>query len=245
MSHGEASSGRVEHRRGFAGPDSPVEELAAAIAHELATPLSIIETAVQTVLSNDGRSAGLGDREILEMIQRNAHLALLLSRRMARVGAFDLDAVDLDLMQVDLAKLVRETVEDLRQVMLADNPVTVTVTSSPVIAADPAAVQEIVANLLSNACKYSDESARIEVVVRTAGPMAELVVRDHGLGVPPEDADAIFERFYRGETDAPGAGLGLSISRGLARAHGGDLTVTSTGSDGDGSQFLLMLPLGD
>jgi signal transduction histidine kinase len=137
---------------------------------------------------------------------------------------------------------VRETVGDLKQVIMSDSPVSVTVESSPVIEADPTAAREIVFNLLSNASKYSDEGAAIDVTVRVRGATAEVVVRNHGSGVTPGDTGAIFEKYHRGETGAPGAGLGLFISRGLARAHGGDLTVQA--AERIGSEFHLSLPLG-
>jgi two-component system, OmpR family, sensor histidine kinase MtrB len=228
-------------RADFASAPSLLEQFGAVIAHELATPLAIIDMAANVAMQHDAATPAAEHRQILEMIQRNTKLAELLLHRLALARDVEADTVDLDLSSVDLAQLVRESVGDLRQAIMAGHPVSVTVESAPVIVADPTAAREIVFNLLSNASKYSDEGAAIEVTVRVRGARAEVVVRNHGSGVTPGDSGAIFEKFHRGETMAPGAGLGLFISRGLARAHGGDLTVQA--AERVGSEFHLTLPL--
>jgi signal transduction histidine kinase len=225
----------------FAFSPTLLEEFGAVIAHELATPLAIISTAANLALQHDTTTSDVEHRRILEMIQRNTNLAELLLRRLALARDVEADTVELDRSPVDLAQLVQESVGDLRQIVMAGHPVTVNVEATPIINADPTAAREIVFNLLSNASKYSDEDAAIDVTVRVNGPAAVVVVRNHGSGVTPGDTGAIFEKFHRGETSAPGAGLGLFISRGLARAHGGDLTVQA--AERIGSEFHLSLPL--
>jgi signal transduction histidine kinase len=225
----------------FASSPTLLEEFGAVIAHELATPLAIIDTAANLALQHDTATSDVEHRRTLEMIQRNTKLAQLLLRRLALARDVEAETVELEFSSVDLAQLVQESVGDLRQVVMAGHPVTVNVEATPIISADPTASREIVFNLLSNASKYSDEDAAIDVTVRVNGPAAEVVVRNHGSGVTPGDTGAIFEKFHRGETSVPGAGLGLFISRGLARAHGGDLTVQA--AERVGSEFHLTLPL--
>jgi signal transduction histidine kinase len=225
----------------FASSPTLLEEFGAVIAHELATPLAIINSAANLALQHDAATSAIEHRRILEMIQRNTNLAELLLRRLALARDVEADTVELDRSPVDLAQLVQESVGDLRQIVMAGHPVTVNVEATPTINADPTAAREIVFNLLSNASKYSDEDAAIDITVRVNGHEAEVIVRNHGSGVTPGDTGAIFEKFHRGETSAPGAGLGLFISRGLARAHGGDLTVQA--ADRIGSEFHLSLPL--
>jgi signal transduction histidine kinase len=225
----------------FASSPSLLEEFAAVIAHELATPLAIIGMAANLALEHDDATSGDEHHRVLEMIQRNTKLAELLLRRLALARDVETETVELDLSPVDLAQLVEESVGDLRPVVMAGHPVTVTVESTPIVRADPTAAREIVFNLLSNASKYSDEDAAIDVTVCVRDVTAVVVVRNHGSGVTPGDTSAIFEKFHRGETGAPGAGLGLFISRGLARAHGGDLTVQA--AERVGSEFHLTLPL--
>jgi signal transduction histidine kinase len=218
-----------------------LEEFGAVIAHELATPLAVIGTAANLALQHDDATSSAEHRRVLEMIQRNTKLAELLLRRLALARDVEAETVELTRSPVDLAQLVQESVGDLRHVVMAGHPVTVTAEATPTVSADPTAAREIVFNLLSNASKYSDEDAEIDVTIRTRGVTAVVVVRNHGSGVTPGDTGAIFETFHRGETSAPGAGLGLFISRGLARAHGGDLTVQA--AERVGSEFHLTLPL--
>jgi len=100
-------------------------------------------------------------------------------------------------------------------------------------------------NLLDNSVKYTPSGGAIEISVRAAGGQAEVTVSDTGPGIPPEHLPHIFDRFYRvdkARTRAEGgAGLGLSIGRWIAEAHGGTLRVES--ARGQGSKFTLSLPV--
>jgi signal transduction histidine kinase len=242
MNRQTATNHPAPEQQDLASSPSLLEEFAAVIAHELATPLAIIGMAANLAMEHDDATSDAEHHRVLEMIQRNTTLAELLLRRLALARDVEAETVELDLSSVDLAKLVQESVGDLRQVVMADHPVTVTLEATPVVTADATAAREIVFNLLSNASKYSDEGAAIDVTVCVRDATAVVVVRNHGSGVTPGDTGAIFEKFHRGETGAPGAGLGLFISRGLARAHGGDLTVQA--AERVGSEFHLTLPLG-
>ena len=101
-----------------------------------------------------------------------------------------------------------------------------------------------ITNLLENAIKYSDEGSTVEVSHHTDGRGLELVVQDHGIGIPSRDLGRIFERFYRVDRgrgrDTGGTGLGLSIVRHIASNHGGEVRVESV--EGEGSTFTLRLP---
>ncbi len=116
-------------------------------------------------------------------------------------------------------------------------------TESPV-AHDHDAISRLLLNLLVNAHKYSREQPRIAVSVRDDGEWVVIEVRDNGIGIPRSEFDRIFLPFHRAEGEgaprAEGAGLGLAIVRHLARAHGGDVNVTS--EPGQGSTFTVRLP---
>lgn len=110
---------------------------------------------------------------------------------------------------------------------------------------DEAQLVSAVANLVDNAVKYSDHGSTVEVTVGVVDRMAEVTVRDHGIGIPRGDLERIFERFYRVDRarsrDTGGSGLGLSIVRHIATNHRGDVSVQST--EGEGSTFTLRIPL--
>ncbi|MDP6930002.1 MAG: HAMP domain-containing sensor histidine kinase [Planctomycetota bacterium] len=109
---------------------------------------------------------------------------------------------------------------------------------------DPLAIRTIFLNLLDNAAKYSDEGGRVTVELILDGPVARLSVSDTGCGLSSEDIEQIFEKFYRARATEHigGAGLGLYLARELARAQGGDVTVSSKGAQ-TGSCFTVELPL--
>lgn len=113
----------------------------------------------------------------------------------------------------------------------------------PVVLADPAALEQVLANLLDNAVKYSDRVKHVTVRVRTAGSRAIVEVIDRGIGISAADRAHIFERFFRsgGPPHRPGFGLGLTIVREIVEAHRGRVDVAST--PGVGSTFRVDLPV--
>ena len=223
-----------------AGP-SLLEEFASTVAHELATPLAVIQTATETAIHLGDEVGAEEQRRLLDVIRRNSNLAVLLLRRLGLARDVEAGTVALTLEHVDLAQLVAESTDDLRTVVLDDHEVNVLVRDEPKIEADETAIREIIFNLLSNAAKYSGSRAPIEVAISTSDHIASVVVRNHGSGVTPGDTERIFEKFRQLDATSPGAGLGLFISRGLARAHGGDLLVRP--ATDEGSEFELQLPL--
>jgi two-component system, OmpR family, sensor kinase len=111
------------------------------------------------------------------------------------------------------------------------------------VAGDPDYLQQVLLILLDNAVKYTPPPGQIRIGARTDGGHAEITVADTGTGIPPEDRDRIFERFYRGRNAAAstGTGLGLAIASWVVTQHAGRITVTST--PGVGSRFAVRLPL--
>ena len=100
-------------------------------------------------------------------------------------------------------------------------------------------------NLVENGVKYSEAGSTVQVRVRVEGASVELMVADHGIGIPAQDHDRIFERFYRVDKgrgrDTGGTGLGLAIVRHVATNHRGEVLVSS--QEGEGSTFVLRIPL--
>ena len=110
-------------------------------------------------------------------------------------------------------------------------------------AANARMLQRMLANILDNAVKYTPSGGKIDVsVAETKNHNITISIKDTGVGISGADLNRIFERFYRCDQSRsqPGTGLGLSLARAIARAHGGDITVTSTVNQG--STFNITLP---
>lgn len=218
-----------------------LDEFAATVAHEVGTPLAIVELAVETLLAH-GDELGPGrTAELLRVAQRNSRLATSVLARLARARKVGAGAVHLEVEEVDLAQLARDTRSDLADAVLGRHPTTVHAPAPVVVTADPTALREVLSNLLTNAAKYSPAGSLVEIVVVGRAPWAQLTVRDRGPGMAAAGGERAFERYRQADADGVGVGLGLYVSRGLARAHGGDLTVRP--ASGGGSRFRLTLPL--
>ena len=187
--------------------------------------------------------------EILDqMVERVDHLARLVDDLLlvSQIGAGRVDpAREVQLAELDLAALVPRLVTWLGQEHTRDHAIEVVGADAPlVVMADQMRTGQIVTNLLTNACKYSDPGAPVTVRLAGGGDDVTVVVEDRGPGIPPDKLEAIFERFERLDDpqrmQAGGIGLGLYISRHLAEAMGGRLTVAST--RGVGTAFTLALP---
>jgi signal transduction histidine kinase len=176
---------------------------------------------------------------MLQVIRRNAELAMLLTDRLGLAREVEIGQVHLDPVEVDLAALAAETVADLGPSIAKQHVLRVAGDESVRVVAGETSLREIVLNLLLNAVKYSPAGSEIVVTVTADQDRATLTVRDHGRGIATADAERIFEKYTQTDQGATGVGLGLYISRGLARANGGDLTVTTP--PGGGSLFTLHL----
>jgi len=156
------------------------------------------------------------------------------------------ERLELQLVQVDLRELVREAVARVAPMVPGSGNIATELPQRPVmVQVDAARIGSVVTNLLGNAVKYSmPGSCEVRCSVRVEGERIEVAVSDRGVGIPAEHLGTLFTRFGRIVTPAtahiPGAGLGLYLSRELARLHGGDVVVASEPQKG--STFTLLLP---
>lgn len=139
--------------------------------------------------------------------------------------------------RTDLAQLVRDAVKDVVTGQAVTPPV---IKCEPGLEAvvDPMRIRQVISNLLSNALKFSPPGSPVTVAVTTDDDTIEITVHDAGPGIPDERRDELFSKFGRLGHTGHGMGLGLYISRAIARAHGGDLELR----DGPGATFALTLP---
>ena len=221
-------------------------------SHDVKNPLGAAEGYAQ--LLEEGITNGLTPRqkESVGKIRRSIRSALRLIDDLLDIARAEARQLRLEREPVDVRKIAAETVEEFRAAAEASGVAIEAQISEavPVIESDEGRIRQILGNLLSNAIRYTPENGRVIVRVGSgengsapgAGRWVALAVKDTGPGIPREQQEAIFEEFRRVETTTEGgAGIGLSISRILARALGGDITVES--EVGKGSTFTVWLPV--
>lgn len=203
-----------------------------ALAHELQSPVKAVRLLAETVRSSADEIRTEQLERCMESILRSAEYMAELIVRMSWGGR-------LRVQPTDLTRLVRETVEDLTPI-LEDRPVLFTLRAMEPVRVDPVAIREILVNLLSNAARYARPQTAITVDLRPTPAGASLSVGDRCGGIPDSIRGIVFEPFVRGHTG--GTGLGLSLSRSIARAHGGDLTLEDARPET--CRFTLTVPMG-
>jgi two-component system phosphate regulon sensor histidine kinase PhoR len=151
--------------------------------------------------------------------------------------------IDLNLVATDLAVMVREVAEEAR--FLSElHPIQVYAPARLQGEWDPARLRQVLQNLIRNAIKYSPGGGRVDVRVRASSGRVTVAIRDRGIGLQPEEADHVFERFYRAAAarKLEGSGLGLYICQAIIAAHGGHIAATSPGP-GKGTTISFDIPL--
>jgi signal transduction histidine kinase len=217
-------------------------ELVSKLTHEIRGPVSTLRGLVGTTLAHYDRLSDEERREFLHLIR---HEADRLERTVEQVAlALKLDAGSLrfDIRSQALGEIVRETA---LAADTGDHPLNVDTVGSIEAPVDRILIDSVVGQLIDNAVAFSPPDAPITVGLRRDGHDALLEVIDRGPGVPPDKREAVFERFsdWRppGYEDRPGAGLGLFISRAVARGHGGEASI-SDGPTG-GTMLVIRLPV--
>jgi signal transduction histidine kinase len=215
------------------------DEFLSVAAHELNTPLGTL------ALQLDEGSLRLGGRDdpALAIVRRQVERLSRLVSNLLDVSRLTDGPIELWRSEVDLAATTREVLAQFAAELSRAGCASELRAVRPVVGRwDPLRIEQVVANLISNACKYGGGKP-IEVAVESEGQRARLSVRDHGLGIAAGQRDRIFERFERAPARGPsdGLGLGLYITRQVVEAHGGKIAVTS--EPGTGSTFSVELPL--
>ncbi|GAA3500831.1 ATP-binding protein [Streptomyces prasinosporus] len=212
------------------------------VAHEMRTPLTALDGYVEGLI--DGVFTASPDTlaSLSEELRRLHRLADDLSG----LSRAEEQRLDLHLVDADLSDLARRAAARLAP-QFDDAHLTLVVDADTVVPvrADPDRITQVLTNLLGNALLATPADGTVTISARGSGSLGEVVVTDTGVGLAAEDVERVFERFYRAPGQprrSSGSGVGLTIARGIARAHGGDVTASSPGR-GQGARFTLVLPL--
>jgi signal transduction histidine kinase len=230
-------SSRLEHL------EEMRSELLAGVSHDLKTPVTSISGLLQAV--NEDVVTGTEAKEFIEIsLKETARLQQMIESLLS-FNSFAAGGIPIYPTKTQIYPFVLQvlnqwfaTLPDSKVRINVENPL-----SGIEVNIDPLKVEQILINLAQNAYHAIQSNGQINVTIKENGHNAEIYIKDNGLGISTEEQPFIFERFYRGnekKLQVRGLGLGLSYSRMIARAHGGDLLLIE--SSKDGSTFCLTLP---
>lgn len=230
----------------LAEADRQKNEFLAMLAHELRNPLAPMRNAVHLLKMSEATST-VKHRARAIMERQLEHLVRLVDD-LLDVSRIIRGQIELRKEVLDIAKVVTRAVETAEPAIDAQgHTLSISVPDEPIwVEADVVRLSQVIANLLTNAAKYTDRAGRIELVVATEENQAVVRVRDSGIGIHPDLLPRLFELFVQGNRSLArsqgGLGIGLTLVKRLVEMHGGSVTAFSAGP-GEGSEFAVRLPI--
>jgi len=207
----------------------------ADVAHELRTPLSVLQGRLEGLI--DGVYPR-DDRQLIELLEET-HVLSRLIEDLRTLALSDAGALPLQKEPTNLVDLVNDVVRsmqpeaDRQRVSLGSSSI-----ETVMVDLDPVRIREVLTNVLSNALRHSAAGGSVTVSVDEKNTSTAVMVRDEGEGMSPEEVARMFDRFYRGE-GSRGSGLGLAIAKSIVTAHGGEIRASSEVGKGTALQFTL------
>ncbi|WFA08297.1 ATP-binding protein [Tissierella sp. Yu-01] len=225
--------------------DNMRKEFVANVSHELKTPITTIKSYTETLMENDV------DKELylkfLSVIDTESDRMARLVRDLLQLSNIDYKKATWKKTEVSLNKMLDEIIQKLDLVIKEkEHKLKLNIQKNlPSILVDRDGIEQVILNIISNAIKYTENRGIIEITAYNTETDMILKVKDNGIGIPIEDQERIFERFYRVEKgrsrEMGGTGLGLSIAKEIAEAHNGSISLESIPKEG--TEITLRLPL--
>lgn len=212
-------------------------------SHELKTPLALLQLELEQAMQRAG--SGSAEQQTYSSLLDEIHRLKAILEKLLLLSLADSGRLALERTPTDLSAMVANLVED-SQALAPQIRVESELAAAVMVPADAVLLEQALQNLTGNALKYNRADGRIRIVVSRVDGRAHIVVGNTGPGIPAADRVRLFERFYRGDPArtrdrAAGVGLGLSLSREIFRAHGGDLVLGR--SDAEWTEFVATVPL--
>ncbi|HEU5038487.1 MAG TPA: ATP-binding protein [Nocardioides sp.] len=227
--------------------DAAKNEFVSTVSHELRTPVTSIVGYTEILEDGTLVEPAAEQRPLLESIGRNGRRLIMLCDDLLTLGGLDSGATRWERGAVDLTSILPNA-EDAVRAQLTRRELTLDVvapTEPVLVVGDGVQLERALTNLLSNAIKFTESGGRITVTVEARDGEAHLAVSDTGIGIPLEEQERLFQRFFRSSTAQEraiqGTGLGLSIVNAIVSAHGGRIDVRSAHLEG--TTFTVRLPL--
>ena len=219
-------------------------EFIADFSHEVRTPLAALKSAVETFEFDRGLLTEEQEGQLRRIMARQLARLERLAQDLSELSHIEAGDLSLERAEIDLHRLVEDLCEDFRDRAAQKNLRFEVAGSGARIHGDAMRLQQAFANLLDNAIKYGGEGTSIDINVSETADSGIVRITDHGEGIPPEERDRIFRRFYRIDKsrsqEISGSGLGLAITKHLILQHRGNIEVES--GVGGGATFIVTLP---
>ena len=215
-----------------------------SISHDLRTPLASITGALSSLKEEEHRLSTGAQKELVDTALGEAARLNRFVRNLLDMTRIESGALKLNKELNEVQDLVGSALATLGQ--LSNSQIEVDAPASlPLVPMDFVLMTQVLLNLVDNALKYSPAAASIEVSAKVKGEFLEIEVADHGPGLPEEDLQRVFDKFYRVHRPegVSGTGLGLSICKGIVEAHGG--LIRAENREGGGAKFVVTLPLAE
>ncbi|HZZ71093.1 MAG TPA: ATP-binding protein [Pirellulales bacterium] len=226
--------------------DRRKDEFLATLAHELRTPLAPIRNSLN-ILRLANEDPGAAER-VHEMMERQVNHMVRLIDDLLEVSRITRGRIELRKERTDLASIIRSAVETSKpSIEAAEHQLAISLPPEPILLeADPVRLAQVLANLLNNAAKYTENGGQIWLTAVPSDYSVAISVKDTGVGISPEMQSQVFELFTQVDRTYArrqgGLGIGLTLVRRLVEMHGGTVEVHSEGV-GRGSEFIINLPL--
>jgi two-component system, chemotaxis family, CheB/CheR fusion protein len=224
------------------------DEFLAMLSHELRNPLGAVVTA--TALLKEEHAKPEARSKFLQIVDRQSQQMTRLLDDLLEASRVTQNKIELRKRSVDLGAVARDAADAVRSLMRSrDIRFSASTPSSPLhVVGDPVRIQQIIANLLTNAAKYTDHGGEVSLDVSANGGEAVIRVRDDGVGIRADILDSIFDLFVQSRRTLDradgGLGVGLTLVKSLVAMHDGTVSAASDG-EGRGSEFVVRLPLDD
>ncbi|MCX7923730.1 MAG: ATP-binding protein [Clostridia bacterium] len=216
------------------------KRLTADVAHELRTPLATLQSHMEAMIDGIWKP----DSERLKSCHEEIVRISRLVGDIEKLSRYESENLILNSTEFDISELVGRIVKNFEGDFIGKGIEVELHTENEQVFADKDKMSQVLVNLISNALKYTPEGGKIEINVKGADDITEIVVKDNGVGISANDLPHIFERFYRADKSrnrmTGGAGIGLTITKAIIEAHKGNITVQSKVNEG--TEVVVSLP---
>jgi signal transduction histidine kinase len=240
LHHAHLYSAAVDTAEKLRQVDQMRSDFVSMVSHELRSPMTVVAGIADVLEKRHDRLKSDQRTELIETLGREARRLRRLVSEILDLEALDQGGMSLELTQVDLSEIVREAVADSGE---RGRIRTVVEPGDTTVQGDHDRIKQVLLNLISNASKFSEDDASIDVQLKPENDKVSIAVTDHGPGISTDDQAQLFHKFSRldaSDTRKPGSGLGLYLSRAIIERHGGTIGVES--EVGEGSTFSFSLP---